>query len=169
MRCFVGVPVIGALAGQCKSLSLGLPRAIPRSNLHMTLGFLGEQTPSRVKSLSSALELLCASQSPFELVLQQCEPFPGPEGPFLALVAELSEPLAHLHGALWACLEEHGVERETRPFRPHITLARPGMGMAAQRGEWRLQVDQICLYQSELVQGGPPGYRPLSQHRLVGG
>lgn len=45
MRCFVGVPVTGPLARECKELALGLPRATPRPNLHLTLAFLGQCTP----------------------------------------------------------------------------------------------------------------------------
>ncbi|MED5389018.1 MAG: RNA 2',3'-cyclic phosphodiesterase [Pseudomonadota bacterium] len=166
MRCFVGVPVTGPLARECKELSLGLPRATPRPNLHLTLAFLGQCSPGGAVRLGRALHELVQRFPPFELSFERCEPFPAEQGPFLALTTTVSEPLAALHQALWERLVREGVEREERAFRPHITLAKPGLAMAPQVGHWRLTVDQLCLYQSELIQGEVPTYRPLSQHLL---
>lgn len=169
MRCFVGVPVTEPLARECKELSLGLPRATPRPNLHLTLAFLGQCTQAGVARLSGELQSLAGRFPAFELAFDCCEPFPAEQGPFLALTTAISDPLDALHKALWECLSQQEVEREQRPFRPHITLAKPGLALAPQTGNWRLMVDQLCLYQSELIQGEVPTYRPLSQHPMVAG
>jgi len=166
MRCFVGVPVTGPLARECKELSLGLPRATPRPNLHLTLAFLGQCTPAGVVRLSEELQALADRFAAFTLTFDRCEPFPAEQGPFLALTTAVSDPLNALHEALWECLSRQGVEREQRGFRPHITLAKPGLAMEAHAGHWTLVVDQLSLYQSELIQGEVPTYRPLSQHSL---
>lgn len=168
MRCFVGVPVTGSLARQCKELSLGLPRATPRPNLHLTLAFLGQCTPAGVARLSGELQSLADRFPAFALDFDCCEPFPAQQGPFLALTTTISGSLNALHEALWESLGRQGVEREQRAFRPHITLAKPGLALAPQTGQWLLSVDQLCLYQSELIQGEVPTYRPLSQHPLTG-
>lgn len=167
MRCFVGVPVSGKLAAECKSLSLGLPRAAPKANLHLTLAFLGQLSEPRIAALSAALEAHCSAEQGFTLEFRRCESFPDPgNGPFWALTCEASEALSRLHRGIWECLQTQGVEPETRPFRPHITLARPGQGLACQSGLWPLEVSQVWLYHSEAVQGGPPSYRPLAEYFL---
>jgi len=168
MRCFVGVPVTGPLARECKELALGLPRATPRPNLHLTLAFLGQCTPAGVARLSAELRTLADRLAAVDLTFDRCEPFPAEQGPFLALTATCSEALSALHEGLWECLGRQGIDREQRAFRPHITLAKPGLALAAQAGDWQLTVDQLCLYQSELIQGEVPTYRPLSQHPLAG-
>jgi len=55
MRCFIGIPVTDALADQCVTLSHSMGRATPIANLHLTLAFLGEQTPSALSQLHSSL------------------------------------------------------------------------------------------------------------------
>ena len=80
MRCFVGVPVTGSLARECKELSLGLPRATPRPNLHLTLAFLGQCTPAGVARLSGELQSLAGRFPAFELDFDCCEAFPAFSG-----------------------------------------------------------------------------------------
>ena len=117
---------------------------------------------------SSDLQSLAGRFPAFELDFDCCEAFPAEQGPFLALTTTVSGPLNTLHEALWEYLSRQGVEREQRAFRPHITLAKPGLALVPQTGHWLLSVDQLCLYQSEMIQGEVPTYRPLSQHPLTG-
>lgn len=167
MRCFIGVPVSASLANSTTALSQALPEAVPRDNLHLTLAFLGELPVEKARGLIPALRDLSACHRPFSLVFKQYQPFPEAQGPFMALTCPPSPSLAALHGGLWQCLEEQGVERPQRTFRPHITLGRFHESALAKTGLWALKVDRIWLYQSE-QDGAGPRYRCISEQRLHG-
>lgn len=116
MRCFVGVPVTGPLARECKELALGLPRATPRPNLHMTLAFLGQCTPAGVARLSAELRSLADRFAAFDLTFDRCEPFPAEQGPFLALTATCSEALSALHEGYGNVLADRALIANSAPF-----------------------------------------------------
>ncbi len=170
MRCFIGVQVAGSLSRDCRMLAMGLPAATPKQNLHMTLAFLGERPQGFIDRLCPDLARMAAETAPFTLTFDRCEPFPGNQGPFLALTADVHPQLLALHQRIWDTLVSHGVIRESRALRPHITLAKPGQSMTVKSGDWPLPVNEICLYASEQgQQGGAPSYRPLARFALAGG
>ncbi len=167
MRCFIGIPVTGTLANQCGALSHSMGRATPVANLHLTLAFLGEQSESAVRELHGSLAALAGRHRASQQLLNRCHPFPRDQGPFMALTGAASPALQQLHYELSLCLKEHGLALEERPFRPHITLAKPGTAKAPfnATGEWVLPVDTLWLYRSEL--GEPfPTYEPLARFSL---
>ena len=77
-------------------------RYTPSENLHMTLQFLGEIPPERVKALKEILLSAARTCGPFDLALD---------------AAEISDTLGQL-------LTENGFVVERRAFVPHVTLAR---------------------------------------------
>lgn len=167
MRCFIGIPVTGTLADQCGALSHSMARATPVANLHLTLAFLGEQSEPAVRGLHGSLAELAGRHPAFQQLLNRCHPFPCEQGPFMALTGAASTALKQLHYDLRLCLQGHGLALEERPFRPHITLAKPGPTQAPFKaiGEWELPVDALWLYRSEL--GEPfPTYEPLERFPL---
>ena len=170
MRCFIGVHVDGSLRRDCRMLAMGLPAATSGQNLHMTLAFLGERSQRFIDSLCPALSATAAQILPFTLTFDRCEPFPGTQGPFLALTTDATPQVQALHQRIWDILVSDGVIRESRAFRPHITLAKPGQGLGVKEGQWPLPVNEICLYASEPgQQGGGPSYRPLARFALGDG
>ena len=85
----------------------------------------------------------------------------------MALTGVASPALLQLHRDLCLRLQAQGLPQEDRPFRPHITLAKPGPAQAPFKaiGEWVLPVDALWLYRSEL--GEPfPTYEPLARFPL---
>lgn len=168
MRCFIGIPVQGSLAKACLGLSANLPGAAPPDNLHMTLAFLGECGPRQVEELEAALARLTASCQPFQVRLLSCEPFPRENGPFLALTGDPTAPLLDLHRSVMVLVAEQGMEPELRPYRPHVTLAKPARELPVIRGDWTLPVDSVWLYQSLRDDNGKPIYRSLARFPLSG-
>jgi 2'-5' RNA ligase len=87
-------------------------------NLHATLHFLGAVAAGRVAALRTALAL------PFErFVLERFEPKLWPGG-LAVLEGETPPALAALHARLADALRALDLAVETRPYRPHVTLAR---------------------------------------------
>ena len=167
MRCFVGVPVDGALAQACLALSDGIPRAIPAPNLHLTLAFLGNIEGERVSRISEWLAAQLQYHRAFDITPTNCEPFPGRQGPFLALtINPTPAPLLLLYQALLPGLPEAD---SRRPYSPHITLAKPGYGVPVRTGHWTLTVDRVCLYHSVMSAAGPPRYHALKTCPLRSG
>lgn len=101
------------------------PRFTKREQMHLTLKFLGEVDAKHVHELARVLEECAKDQRSFETSYEKLAVFPDPRRARV-LVVEL-EPdarLSELARALDAATERLGVERERRPFRPHLTLAR---------------------------------------------
>lgn len=135
-------------------------RTTAAGDLHLTLHFIGpvpaEQVPALVAALAVAaprFTLRPGGHAQWGERVAVLEPAPPPAG------------LTVLHGRLARALHAQGLPPETRPYRPHVTLARtrgpiePPPGGAAP---WRWPVASYVLAQS--VPGRP--YRVLARYRL---
>lgn len=96
-------------------------RRVRPENLHLTLRFLGEVTPEHAAALDS--EPLEARVAPFEFTLEHAGWWRASKVTWLAPLAP-PDALGALAAALDDALAERGFEREPRPFRPHVTIAR---------------------------------------------
>ncbi|HYQ72291.1 MAG TPA: RNA 2',3'-cyclic phosphodiesterase [Gammaproteobacteria bacterium] len=96
-------------------------RQVPAENLHLTLAFAGSVTAPVRACLEAAAGAVRAA--PFELTVDHVGHWPRPRvlwaGP------------THTPGNLWSLVEALnrafdacGLQRETRPFQAHVTLAR---------------------------------------------
>lgn len=135
-----------------------------RADLHMTLHFVGEVTRDRTAGL---VDLGSRLASPlFELTLDRVGFWPGP-GVLWAGPSQTPGALLGLHRMLADGLQSLGFATETRPYRPHVTLARKVREPVAVDIEplaW--SVRRWALVES--CPGPAPRYRPLAQWRLVG-
>jgi RNA 2',3'-cyclic 3'-phosphodiesterase len=95
-------------------------------NLHLTLKFLGDIPVKRVEGLSGATGRAARSFPPFELALNGCGAFPLKGQPRVLWIGieDQSASLARLHRALEDECVAARFERDTRPFHPHLTIAR---------------------------------------------
>lgn len=144
-------------------------RPVPAERIHLTLRFLGTfdpLDPSWVAHVAEALAGIDASGCALELT--RFGSFPhgrqhigwiGPVAPCArlgALVAQLDQRLADLP---W-------IDRDRRPFRPHVTLlrdaTRPLVGPTRMRN-W--PIEELVLMHSRLDR---PEYRPLARVYLTG-
>lgn len=127
MRLFVGIDLPAAVKDQLVQLQGGIPAArwTTRQQMHLTLFFLGET--DRMQEIGAALAAL--QVAPFELTLAGVGRFPqNPRRPPTVLWAGIQEQpaLARLHQQVTAALVGLGFTAESRPFSPHVTLARLG-------------------------------------------
>lgn len=112
----------------------GLPgsRLLGRDELHLTLHFLGELSPaSKAAAVREALADLEVPE--FSITLQGVGRFP-PDGPAQVLWAGVqpSQPLLALHQAVGTALAAAvGFRSESRPYSPHISLARLDQGVSS--------------------------------------
>jgi 2'-5' RNA ligase len=92
------------------------------ANLHLTLKFIGDVEPKQIEPIRAALRGVEAP-GPIALSIDGVMRLP-PRGPTRVIGAQVDGELARLHAEIEAALEPHGVAREARPFRAHVTLGR---------------------------------------------
>jgi RNA 2',3'-cyclic 3'-phosphodiesterase len=147
--------------------------------IHVTLKFIGETTTERVAHIQAVLADVHSLQ-PVDLRFRNTGFFPNARHPrvFWAGV-EASENLAELARAVDRALQPLGVPAETRPFAPHLTLARfksedglPQLLKALeQRGASEFgatQASEFHLFESMLKPGGAR-YTRLASFPFVAG
>jgi 2'-5' RNA ligase len=184
MRLFTAVelpePARAALLAEQKRVVGSLPsgagrlRLVKSDQLHLTLVFIGEVADERaaviVRAMSDDLPL-----APFEMTFGGIDAFP-PHGPPRALyvgVVAGAEAAIALHDQVARRLEGVGVARETRPFRPHLTIGRWRESRRSDRPRQQgpakvalVEVTAVTLFQSRISSSGPT-YTRLSTARLV--
>lgn len=191
MRLFVALEIPEHLRDELDRRARALRGELPRARwvkpqaMHLTLSFLGETGEDRLAGLDRELAAACATVGPIGLRLQETGAFP-PRGKARVLWAGLagddgrpSAPLARLHAAVAAAVERAaGVAPETRPFHPHLTLARcspPWPRSALERflggfgapPDEAFTVAEAALFESELQPTGAR-YRVVGSHPLGG-
>ncbi|WP_200178331.1 RNA 2',3'-cyclic phosphodiesterase [Ectothiorhodospira mobilis] len=142
-------------------------RPVPAANLHLTLVFVGRVDGTQLRCLETSARRVVFT--PFSFQLRALGMFPGPRVLWLG-AAEPAQPLARLAGALAGVLAtDCGHRPETRPYRPHVTLARrlrhPVPPTPVAPVTWRVQ--RFCLVESVDTPAGPR-YRPLAWYPAQG-
>jgi 2'-5' RNA ligase len=188
-RLFFALPLpseaseaIAALVEQVRSE--GVPgggrdvRWVRLDGLHLTLRFLGPTLDDRVGPATDAVAIAARAQAPFDIRIGGAGVFP-PVGRPRALWLGLhdgADELAGLAESVDRALVASGWVLETKPFRPHLTLARSdgvpaGAAIGARLAEVaaemdvRFRAERIGLYES-LTGGGPARYVPLEMADL---
>jgi len=184
VRAFIGIG-LEALAPAIDDVMKSLQTAgadakfVGLRNLHVNLKFLGDIPDERAGPLSEVLNEVAGRNAPFMLHVRSTGVFPNPRRVRVVwLGLEPSPALSALHEDVERAAEGIGFRRDTRSYRPHITLARVRSGRnraelvgAIERlktvdiGE--LSVKEFSLIRSTLTPQGPI-YSPLSTHRLEG-
>ncbi len=142
-------------------------RWIEEENLHLTLAFLGDCTPSQLTELDTELGRI--RMDPFDLTPFGVGAFGGGKPHTLYAGLEASEPLTRFQSKIAHVIRESEIGAtapQRRKFHPHITLARCGGGVIpAQAIDWTLRharfscasfpVHGFGLYRSDLGPGAP--------------
>ena len=179
--CAVALPeeVRDRAATHIQTLREAAPKARaswPRvESLHITLKFLGELEAARVNSLSQAARRAAKDFQNFELAIEGAGAFP-PRGMPRVLwlgVKDDSGKLTMLQQRLEEECAAAGFARETRPFHPHLTIARlrapaNSQNLAALHQEIGFEraafnVSELLVMRSELGPGGSR-FTEISQH-----
>lgn len=127
-------------------------------NAHLTLRFLGDTTDAQVQTLAAALDAIARKQPPFELAIGCVGGFPNLRQPrvlWLGVGGDMA-PLNALQSAVEKGAQRAGFSAETRPFSPHITLARAGR--LASKSDLRL-VGQLVQDYAAMAQQEPPHFQ----------
>lgn len=190
-RLFVGVPLpddaVRAVAGlvddvRAQPLPSGVRdvRWVRLEGLHLTLRFLGPTAEERIPAIVDAVERVARSASgPIGIELAGAGAFPTKRRPRALWIGitDGGSVLTELAGATEDALAAAGWQRETRPFRAHLTLARSdGLeagALVADRlseaiGETRIPatLDRIGLFES-VTGRGPAVYVPVALRNLA--
>jgi 2'-5' RNA ligase len=116
------------LAGVIRQVARLLPRVrwVDPSGIHLTLAFLGELDDAQLERAIEAATLAARQVQPFTYSLTRLDIFGSPRQPRVVWmgIEESSGSLARLHSILQQELARSGFETDTRPFSPHLTLAR---------------------------------------------
>ncbi len=186
MRLFVALQLPLAvrrpLAETAARLRPRLPPArwVPVTNLHLTLLFLGHTEPDRLAALDRLLASCFAAHGPLPLRLKDGGCFPPRRPARVAWVGfEPCPAVIELQARLASAVAAHlATETDSRPFHPHLTLARPRRPWPrAAVDRWReafagprgpaFQVIEGHLMRSHLGPGGavhePLGAYPLQE------
>lgn len=175
MRLFLAVELtdaarqaVAALTNELKPALAG-GRWVRPDNLHLTLVFLGEQKTAVLAGLRRVLQQALVLWPRSEVCLGSCGVFPErgmvrvfwvdlePQEQLVALQAEVQRALTTLGaGLVW--------QKESRPFRAHLTLARfdpplprPLLANALEKrlNGVTLTIDRVTLFESRLGASGP--------------
>ncbi|MBN2462691.1 MAG: RNA 2',3'-cyclic phosphodiesterase [Dehalococcoidia bacterium] len=154
---------------------------VATGSIHLTLKFLGNISASKVADITSVMEQASQGVSPFQLEVTEVGAFPNLRQPRVLWVGIKGEvdKLVGWQQRIDKGLLPLGFARETRPFTPHLTLARlrEGVSPGDRRdfGEmvaktpaelsYKFNVTSLSLMKSQLLPGGAV-YSRLAEVKL---
>ncbi len=142
MRIFIGIDLDPKVRARIERFLEGVEgfaldaRWVRPESLHITLKFIGEQTPEQVEAITEHLRRL--EGNAFEIRAAGYGFFPTTKAPRVFWIGiHAGQQLAELAESIDLATAELGVPREDRPYSPHLTLARAGAGRRSGSPKWR--------------------------------
>ena len=185
LRLFVAIDISSEIADEIEMFETALRRYdldirwIPKTNLHLTLKFLGSVDPKRLPSIQEEMTHLCATTEIFTAHLAELGIFPDREHPQVLWIGadEGSEPLAELAKETEEAMKRVGFPSLARAFTPHLTVGRfksnlnldnfrVAMEEINFRSAYTLRIDHLSLYRSYLREHGPQ-YECISRSDFI--
>ena len=172
IRSFIAVPLPETIRAELLATAVALSGQLPAvkwsrkvENLHVTIKFLGKVPEDRLPTVSEALGRAVREVPRFAVEVKGLGAFPSGRRASVIWAGVIPEPdeLARIAQAVEAMAEELGLgERESRPFRAHVTVGRAKQGVDARaalaqfgdRTFGRAAVEEIHLYESQLGRDG---------------
>jgi len=186
VRCFICVEleekIRKKISRWIEELKILAPRLkwVSEEGLHITLKFCGEINLSKVIKLENALQDAFARETigPFDLEIAGVGAFPGLRVPrvlWLGIGGE-EDQLVRVVEVVECAAEVVGLEREHRPFHPHVTIARVKSPSDVpvdlirtisdhDLGQLSWKVNGVTLMKSELKRTGSI-YTPIAKYQL---
>ncbi|MFJ7729490.1 RNA 2',3'-cyclic phosphodiesterase [Neobacillus sp. NPDC097160] len=154
-------------------IDLPFSRWVHHQDLHITLAFLGAAAPEKLAVAENNIKEVLRGAEAFTLKINKLGIFGQKESPrvFWADTEESTE-LRAIRKKVFSACDKSGFQLETRPFRPHITLARKWNGAHSFQMEllevWNklqpeplpFQAHDVALYQTHLQQ--TPKYEAIT-------
>ncbi|RMF19028.1 MAG: RNA 2',3'-cyclic phosphodiesterase [Gammaproteobacteria bacterium] len=179
-RAFLALPVTRDTARvlkACWQAPDSASRVVHPADYHITLHFLGDQTPHIIQTLVEALDEVLPDCTACEVTLNRTVVFPSPARPrLIAAEVQPTDALKALHACTRNTLAQLSGEwptltPETRPWRPHVTLCWLKSGRAAASNLPAMQplnieytVNEARLYVSQAPQ--VPRYKVVHRWTL---
>ncbi len=116
-----------------------------KENFHLTMRFIGEQSPMQIEHLLAVLKETSSNMSAFELRLNKLGKFDKGNRKIIWLGLQKSQELEALYRKLESALIEHGYNKEDRGFSPHITLAREVKIQGYEKLMNELPIDNLVI------------------------
>lgn len=162
-----------------KSQNPGIRWSQPEQ-LHLTLKFVGEVDNRQLPQLCDKVRAACSKTSPFSLELKGIGAFPLDKPPRVLWVGvdDGTDELRQLAERLDEELSSLGIPRETRQFKPHLTLGRIGRNADVEKLQQsiepladqvaiRCEIDEVRLMAS-IKQRAETIYEPIDTVELKG-
>ncbi len=140
------------------------------NSIHLTLKFLGNIAVGRIGEITTAMEEASQGISPFHIKVKDLGVFPNLRRVQVAWVGMSGEVdrLSQLQQRIEVSLARLGFARESRPFTPHLTLARIRDQASAEERQafghliinasletdYTIEVNVISLMKSQLTREG---------------
>lgn len=139
LRAFIAVEIpFGIRQAVCKATShlqketRSLVRWVAMENMHLTLKFLGDVSPSHVDMLTQMLSAEADLFECFELQLNGLGSFPSLKRPRVIYIGiQAPAVLDALHRGIESASRRLGYESEERGFSPHLTIGRVKQNVTA--------------------------------------
>ena len=177
---------LAALCTRLDQEAPGFGRWVEPHLMHITLVFLGSQSPTLLEAVIRAIDTAAESQAPFEIEPAGLGVFGSARSVRVIWAGVHDTPpesLAALHHKAERALRAEQIGFDPAEFHPHITLARAQRGSTPDQsaraykalqtieawgpGLATLRCTEIALLRSELRASGPI-YTPLHRASLKG-
>ncbi|WP_409270960.1 RNA 2',3'-cyclic phosphodiesterase [Neobacillus sp. SCS-31] len=149
-------------------------RWVHHEDLHITLAFLGAAPEDKLERACSLVGGTLVKADSFSLAINGLGIFGRKDSPrvFWASLSK-SEELTNLRASVFTACEEAGFQLETRPFSPHVTLARNWEGefpfnpgkLDEQPLNLGFMLEEVVLYRTNIE--STPKYEPVQRFRLT--
>jgi RNA 2',3'-cyclic 3'-phosphodiesterase len=171
---------LGEIILQLKNNCPPCVRWVQPRNIHLTLKFLGDVSPSNIDILTRMIESEVNNYSLFEISIGGLGAFPNLKRPRIIWIDIQAPPtLFGLQKAIETGTKRLGYAAEDRPFSPHLTLGRINHNATFDEISQiaslitkskvepfeRLPVTTVTLFRSDLHPGGSL-YTPIMVSRL---
>lgn len=170
VRAFLAIPLPRQLKDSIRALQRQLQTQITSArwlrpeNLHLTLHFFAEIEQETLEKIGVSMLSVRGCSRPFLVEVKGLGAFPNLHRPrVIWLDLEPKEKLKQLHRNCGKILHQAGVAVDSRPFSPHLTIARmrnlrPDLttlfNPASIQRVGQLPVDKLVLYESRLHPAG---------------
>lgn len=138
----------------CTSLKDELPFKswVHHEDYHVTLAFLGNADPKRLLDSIQYVRKAVTAQPSFPLMIDHLGVFGKSDSPRIFWAGtEKSQDLHHLRGQVFQACQKSGFILETRPFHPHITLARRWSGTNSFKPDFLEKIEILDFHACEVV------------------
>lgn len=144
-------------------------------NLHLTLLFIGDVAPERIREIDAEIQRLLEGFPAFKFKALGLELFPASDPRLIWLkLQEENDDVFKLQRRMVGSVRSLGLEPDRKPLKLHVTLARikshvePELAreiMQYEIDKQSLEYGSICLFRSVLHPTGP-SYSILEQYNL---